>query len=313
MQALSSARYRHVTFADAMDLSGRPINLAPPPNVSLQVVDQSAASSSGTIELCAEERSLLNWLFARVRLDANDYRAETLARRLPACLRLLRAASASHARALLERNPSLVLPAVNALVIGVTSFFRDADVFRTIAQIVLPRITEKSCTDGHVARVWSAACSDGPELYSVAMLLAEQRQLHRCHLLGTDCRLEATQRASVGRFPAASAERDTRPALLATYFTMDEEGYYVARPCLRALLHWRTADVLHVQEPGPWDLILCRNMAMYLRGEATQRLWTALESSLRPGGYLVLGKAERPQGAAGLVPVAPCVYRRERR
>ena len=71
-----------------------------------------------------------------------------------------------------------------------------------------------------------------------------------------------------------------------------------------------------VNDPPPrrnYDLILCRNMVMYMRAESAGRVWRLLEAALRPGGYLVLGKAERPQGTSMLTPVAPCVYRRERR
>ena len=59
-------------------------------------------------------------------------------------------------------------------------------------------------------------------------------------------------------------------------------------------------------------MILCRNMGMYLRPEAAGHLWQQLEKSLRPGGLLVLGKAERPTGTRWLSPVAPCVYRRSK-
>lgn len=258
--------------------------------------------------MAPEERSFLRWLLSRVRLDLDDYRPETLARRLPACLRMLRATSPAQARALLERNRLLVAPAVDSLLIGVTSFFRDQHVYSSIERLVIPRITEK-----HATRVWSAGCSDGAELYSLAMLLAERRVLHRCTLLGTDCRLEATRRAAAGRFLASQAERDIAPGLLNNYFTVDNDKTYVAKPFLSARLQWRTADVLHVIEPGPWDLILCRNLAMYLSGEATARLWAALTGALRPGGYLVLGKAERPHGTTTMLSaVAPCIYRRDR-
>ena len=64
-------------------------------------------------------------------------------------------------------------------------------------------------------------------------------------------------------------------------------------------------------EPGQWDVILCRNMAMYLAPEAAAALWRNLDSLLRPGGILVLGKAERPTGTR-LSMIAPCVYRRDR-
>jgi chemotaxis methyl-accepting protein methylase len=59
-------------------------------------------------------------------------------------------------------------------------------------------------------------------------------------------------------------------------------------------------------------LILCRNLTMYLRPEVAGRVWEALEHALRPGGFLVLGKAERPIGARRLGVVAPCIFRRDR-
>ena len=84
-------------------------------------------------------------------------------------------------------------------------------------------------------------------------------------------------------------------------------------PALRLAARWRTADVLAGPVPGPWDLILCRNLAIYLQPDANARLWAGLESALRPGGFLVTGKAERPAGpaAARLRAAGPCVYRKQ--
>jgi chemotaxis methyl-accepting protein methylase len=82
---------------------------------------------------------------------------------------------------------------------------------------------------------------------------------------------------------------------------------------LRGAVRWLQSDLLGGPQPGPWDLVLCRNMAMYLQPIAAERLWRGIVSSLRPGGLLVLGKAERPcASVAGdlSAPVAPCVYRR---
>jgi chemotaxis methyl-accepting protein methylase len=148
------------------------------------------------------------------------------------------------------------------------------------------------------------------ELYSVMMLLAERHVLHRCELLGTDCRLAATRAGANGTYPA-SAVRELPPDLLERYFLRaDDVGAYRVHPLLRAQVEWRTADALTTPEPGPWDLILCRNMAMYMRGESMIRLWEILQQALRPGGHLVLGKAERPHATSRLSQVAPCIYRR---
>ncbi len=71
-------------------------------------------------------------------------------------------------------------------------------------------------------------------------------------------------------------------------------------------------NALTTPEPCGWDMILCRNMSIYLQPATAVRLWHVLENCLRPGGYLVLGKAERPLGCTRLVPVSPCIFRRDR-
>ena len=80
----------------------------------------------------------------------------------------------------------------------------------------------------------------------------------------------------------------------------------------RSALRWRVADLLRAPEAGTWDVILCRNTTMYLRAEVAAGLWQKFEALLRPGGVLVLGKAERPAGSRRLQPAGPCVYRRIR-
>jgi chemotaxis methyl-accepting protein methylase len=227
---------------------------------------------------------------------------------LPACLRVVRANSTAHARAILERHHALIGPAISAVLIGVTSFFRDSRVFADLDSIVLSKFADRAS-----ARIWSIGCSDGMEMYSVAMLLAERRVLHRVFLLGTDCRVTATRAAAAGRFDR-QALGDVPANLLARYFcpTRADADVYEMNAFIRAQVQWRTADVVSTAEPGPWDVILCRNMAMYMRADAVSELWNRLARALRPGGYLVLGKAERPHGQSCLVPVAPCIYRRQR-
>ena len=290
-----SQRYLHINFADRVNLSGRPVNFAPA---------KAADADDGCPPLQGEDREFLSWLLKRAGVSVSHYRSESLARRLPACLRVLRANSPAHARAIIERNHALAGAAIGSVLIGVTSFYRDAQVFRDLDQLVLSKLTERP-----TIRVWSAGCSDGMELYTVAMQLAERHVLHRCQLLGTDCRLAATRAAAAGAYAEPSL-RDLPDVLRERYFARTPEtNLYAIHPILRARVQWRTADVLTTPEPGPWDLILCRNMAMYMRGDAVSHLWEMFEHALRPGGHLVLGKAERPHGARRLSMIAPCICR----
>jgi chemotaxis protein methyltransferase CheR len=124
--------------------------------------------------------------------------------------------------------------------------------------------------------------------------------------VGTDCRLTALVRARQGVYDAPSL-REVPGTWLDQYFKF-EQGRWRVIDSLRRAASWRGGDATREVEPGPWDLILCRNLAMYLRSPVASRLWQTLEASLRPGGFLVLGKAERPLGAQNLRLVAPCIF-----
>ena len=323
------SRYRHVVFTGARG-ARRVVNYAPAASPAAATMaeaeapegfDESGlpAAGGGTNELApltVEEEAFVRWLFERAGLDAADYRNETLRRRLPACLRAVRAASPVDARRRLQADASLLPVAVGAMVIGVTSFFRDPAVFEVLASDVLPSLARRAGS-----RVWSVGCSTGEELYSVAILMAEAGLLEGSQLLGTDCRAAAVRAARAGVYDSAAVTKHVPVAWLERYFEPAEpagprraraSGRWRVRADLRGATQWRAGDVTRVAEPGGWDLILCRNAVMYLRCDVAGRVWERLEQSLRPGGFLVLGRAERPAGAQRLSLVAPCVYRRDR-
>ena len=290
----------HVVFCERQALRKAPLDLSPMRQG--RVVGPPAPLPP---ELCGQGDTFLRWLFKRAGLDVATYNPQTLARRMPACLRFLKAANPGQARQFLESEPELLSPSLSMLLIGVSSFFRDPAVFDFLRRHILPDLAHNRTN----IRIWSAACSDGQELYSVAMLAAESDLLPRCELLGTDCRPEATYRARLGLYDDA-AVRDMPVVRRQRFFARQEDAWRVVDP-LRKATQWRTGDALTCPEPGQWDVILCRNMAMYLRPTAAGKLWQDLERSLRSGGYLITGKAERPVGASRLAAVAPCVYRKE--
>jgi chemotaxis protein methyltransferase CheR len=295
--ALKPAAYRHVVFPPSGPVGASPINFA-------GVLEPTPVPPPTNLRAPIENESFLCWVFDRAGLDARDYKSETLHRRLPACLRALRAKSLDEARQMIQLQPCALKLAMGALVIGVTGFFRDPAVFSSLGEHFLPDLTAR----GSAARIWSVGCSDGQELYSIAMLLAEMQTLHRCHLLGTDCRSDAVRTAAEGAYDHQSVQSVPLP-LLAKYFKPDGPRWRI-HSWLHTVVRWRSGSALAGSEPGIWDMILCRNLSIYLLGAATSRLWQVLTAALRPGGLLVVGKAERPLGAVGLEMAAPCIYRR---
>ena len=243
----------------------------------------------------------LAWVFNRAGLDANLYRQGPLLRRIPACLRTLKACSTEDARKVLEKRPDLLPAAINSLLIGVTKFFRDAPVFEAMCAAVLPNLALRR----RPLRIWSAACSTGEELYSVAILLAERGLLARSSLLGTDCRSEAIELARAGLYGATQLQATIR----SKYFEAAGKSWRVIGP-LRRQIRWEVADLADTIDGGPWDIILWRNLAIYLNPSPAETLWNGLAEALAPGGFLIVGKAERPPSALGLAPVCRCIYRR---
>ncbi len=241
----------------------------------------------------------LGFLFNEAGVDISSYRPTVLLRRVPACLRALRAGTLEEARFILKGDPACLETAMDAVLLGVTEFFRDRDVFAFIETQILPRLL----ADAREPRIWSAACSTGQELYSTALLVERKRALGRVELLGTDCREDALRLAAGGIFGPPRKRMATgvqRLSLLGHALKVSEN--------VRAKLQWRRGDLLRAAEPGPWDLILWRNMAIYLTPAAAHGVWHRLAAELRPGGYLVSGKAEHPPPGTGLVRVAPAVY-----
>ena len=292
----TKASDRHVVFVDAVRPQRGPVNFG---------LARSRERPHGNA-LTQDEDAFIRWLFERCGLRASAYREETLARRLPACLRLIGGPVVQQARAILEDNPALQRSALDALVIGVTSFFRDAGLFRALGERILPGMIRKD----RPLRIWSVGCSDGQELYSVSLLLVEMGWLHRSVLLGTDCRPGAVARASAGVYD--DREIHSMPELFRQrYFRHTQAGWRID-PRVRTVVQWRTSDAVQMVEPGAWDIILCRNFVMYLDPNAACDVWKRLQMSLRAGGVLVVGKAERP-AIEGFYSLAPSIFRRSSR
>ena len=184
-------RFRHVHFFDE----------GPATVVTLRPTRSAGdrpcrPATSGHDSLDPQMLQFVAAVLQRSGLSLEAYRPTTLARRIRVCLRSLGAASLSEAQARLQREPRLLPVALNSLLLGVTKFFRDAKVFRYLDEMVFPVWADNA----RERRIWSAGCSNGAELYSIAMLLERHQLLSSSWLLGTDCREDALQRARRGWF-----------------------------------------------------------------------------------------------------------------
>lgn len=267
------------------------------PTASLRPRASDESDDAGIVE------GLPACVLRRAGLEPAAYRSAPLRRRVPACLRAVRAQSEAGACARLD-DESVRDAAIDSLLIGVSGFFRDADVWSTIQASVIPALARRW---HEPIRVLSIGCAGGAELYSAAMLLAEARLLHRAALVGVDCRPGAVSAARAGLFDPGAMD-SVAPGLRDRYFEPTGAGWRIAA-ALRQQSAWHVIDATRALPAGPWDLVLCRNFLMYLRDDSADRVCRRAIASLAPGGSLVLGKAERPPSPSGLTAVSRSIYR----
>jgi chemotaxis methyl-accepting protein methylase len=264
----------------------------------------SSAEGGSSRSLLNHEDDFYAWLFECGGMNVRHYRRPSLERRTAALLRALDANSLDDARRVIHSEPALLRKAIDTVLLGVTEFNRDAYVFNALREHVLPALRMR----GGPLRIWSAACSEGQELYSVAFRLADAGMLEQCELLGTDCRPEAIEAARAGTFPTSDLA-NLRADECTRYFCADGVQGRIT-DSIRRMTQWKVADLLAGPEPGPWDLILWRNMAIYLSTDSAELVWRGLANQLRQDGYLVVGKADHPPNTFGLKRLAACIYHR---
>jgi two-component system, chemotaxis family, CheB/CheR fusion protein len=234
-------------------------------------------------------------LRARTRHDFSQYRESTFLRRIQRRMVVLRIDDWAAYLGLLQRDPAEVETLHRDLWIGVTSFFRDPEAFAALQAHVIPRLFAGDPAEGSV-RVWVCGCSTGEEAYSVAILLQEQQEKAQrpftIRVFATDVDCQAIGRARQGVFPASITD-DVSPERLERHFIWDaERGVYRIRKVIRDLVVFSEQDVNRDPPLIRMDLIICRNLLIYLSGNAQAKLVRVFHHALNARGALLLGVSE---------------------
>lgn len=186
---------------------------------------------------------------------------------------------------------------VTALTTNHTHFFREAHHFDHLRDILVPRLKERA--RGHSVRIWSAGCSSGEEVYTIAMCLLGRDRADAAWLRNADLRLLATdistpvvEAAQRGVYPAAARDSIPEP-YRSVWLRPHADGFELAAEA-RALVMART---LNLFEEWPmrqlYDAIFCRNVMIYFDEQAKAELEARLSERLAPGGFLYIGHSER--------------------
>ncbi|MBV9087960.1 MAG: hypothetical protein JOY79_10780, partial [Acidobacteriaceae bacterium] len=238
-------------------------------------------------------------LLKRIRkVDFSDYKPATIRRRIHRRMALMRIDTLDEYVRALQANPKELEALHHDILINVTSFFRDPDAFRALAEVVYPAILRQR-TAADTVRVWVPGCSTGEEAYSHAIALVEYASKVRANvsiqIFGTDLSDEAIRVARTGIYKEAIAA-DVSPARLRRFFSKVDSGYQISKN-IRDMCVFATQNVFNDPPFSRMDLISCRNVLIYLSGVLQRRVIPIFHYALKPTGFLMVGNAEGIIGA----------------
>jgi len=181
---------------------------------------------------------------------------------------------------------------LEALSINVTGFFRNPEVWDGIRAVLRQLDDEHRST-----RVWSAACADGREPYSLSMLAMDDDHVdaRRVTVQATDINERALGLARAGVYESNhTADLDEQLGYLSEYPAyVDRDGdEFAVKDTVKQRVSFEKHDLIRDPVEARYELVVCRNLFIYIDPEFKKRVMDTVLEALRPGGYLVVGKAE---------------------
>jgi two-component system CheB/CheR fusion protein len=226
-------------------------------------------------------------------VDFSHYKQPTIKRRILRRMALHRVGDLDAYLALLRERPEEARSLYQDLLIHVTRFFREPESFEALARHVLPELIKGRRQDSPI-RIWVAGCSTGEEAYSLAITLydlaGETGPELNVQIFGTDVSETAIEVARRGFYPASIADA-VPPDRLRRHFTKVDGGYRISK-AIRDRCVFARQDLTRDPPFSKLDLILCRNVLIYVDATLQRKLLPIFHYALRPEGYLVLGQAE---------------------
>ncbi|WMD22456.1 CheR family methyltransferase [Achromobacter seleniivolatilans] len=255
--------------------------------------DDAVALGAERAQLEAAKREIYDVLRSRIGHDFSGYKSKTFMRRVQRRLQVNQLTTIQEYIDFLKQQPQEAGALFRDLLISVTNFFRDADAFDSLKDLVIPQLLkDRGATE--TVRIWVPGCATGEEVYSLAILLRECMStlavVPRVQIFATDIDDRALAVARAARYPAALLD-GVSPERRDRYFVADGDSYVVSKQ-VRDLCIFSPHSVLRDPPFSRIDLVSCRNLLIYFGGGIQKQVIPTFHYSLRAGGYLFLGMSE---------------------
>jgi two-component system CheB/CheR fusion protein len=276
-------------IAPAVDLPGKIIDY----------LNHTILIAKNGLPMEEKDQSALEKVFILLRSktghDFSMYKKNTVYRRIERRMSIHKINRiAAYVRYLQENSQEIEL-LFKELLIGVTSFFRDEATWEQLRLKVIPALL-KTREARQTLRAWSAGCSTGEEAYSLAIAFKEAAeqvkpaQNFKLHIFATDLDRETIDKARQGFYPA-NIVADISSERLKRFFTKVDGGYQIVKE-IREMVTFATQNVVMDPPFTKLDILVCRNLLIYLTPELQKKLLQLFHYSLNPGGVLFLGSSE---------------------
>lgn len=246
-------------------------------------------------------KQIYNLLLKETGVDFSHYKPASIKRRLQHRMQQIETESVKDYVKILEDDKTEINNLYKDILIHVTTFFRDAESFKYLKNILLPRLLKEKLPDQPM-RIWIPACSTGEEAYSIAMILAELQETksnrNRVQIFATDLSDYAIRLARLGEYSKSdlnslSKERVKR------FFVKTGDRYHITKE-LRETCVFAPHNILSDPPFFKIDFISCRNLLIYFDTAAQKKALGTMNFALKEGGYLMLGKSETIGAASQL-------------
>ncbi|MUG98546.1 chemotaxis protein CheR [Scytonema sp. UIC 10036] len=246
-----------------------------------------------TSDVNPDMTALLDYLKQNCGCDLTGNKSSSLTRRFQRRMQQLNIENYKDYLQYIQEHPSECTPLLDTIFINFSGFFRDPNAWDYLANKIIPQIIANKQPDERI-RVWSAGCASGQEVYTLVMLLVEalgsEQYLQRVQIFATDIDEDAIAQARRGSYSHLEIAGISSEAL-SKYFEQTEQGY-VFRSKLRRPIVFGRHDLAVNAPMSKIDLLVCRNVLIYLKRETQASIFVRFHFALTDEGFLFLGKAE---------------------
>ena len=282
----------------------------PPDRIPRLLVDYAKdpeavrSRAAHAVEVFPEEGEYAE-IFALLRrnysIDFSTYKITTVKRRIERRMEFKCAASTADYVALLVDDLKELDALYCDLLIGVTEFFRDPEIFDYLARVVVPELITASA-DTEQLRIWSACCATGEEAYSLAIVFAEAAEAldykGKITIFATDIHKKSLETANAGIY-GRDRLTNVSPERLERFFKQESDNFWRIMTNIRQMVVIAPHNVIVDPPFTKTDLVCCRNMLIYLQPTAQERVISMFHYALKVSGVLFMGISEGPGAFAG--------------